>query len=314
MDAGAAVAALIDHVRARPWGLAAVVLDGDATEIRIDAGRDPLDDGTVFQIGSVTKTITGLLLATCVQRGEATLDRTVGDVLGLRAGRLADVTLGAIATHRSGLPRLPPNLQPADNRDPYADYAAEDLVASLAAVELDPQAGFLYSNYGFMLLGHLLQELAGAPYAELADERVFQALGLTSAGCPPPEIDRAPGYQGSDETPWWRNAVPGAGGVGMSITDLGTYLRAYVDPVGDEALDEALALGVTMQAEPPNGVGLGWIFQGGGWWHDGGTGGFTSFVALHVPTRKAVGLLANGAGISTLRDAGFAVLTQMLQP
>lgn len=314
MDAGDAVGALIDRVRARPWGLAAVAIDGDATEIRIDAGRDPIGADTTFQIGSVTKTITGVLLATCIQRGETTLDATVGDVLGTRAGRLADVTLRAVATHRSGLPRLPPNLEPVDQADPYAAYSVEDLYASLEVVDLDPAAAFAYSNYGFMLLGRLVEELAGKPYADLAADRVFRPLQLTTAGCPPPEAGRAPGYGDATEAPWWRTSVPGAGGVGMSITDLGSYLRAHLDGSGDAALDEALDLAVTMQADPPNGVGLGWIHQGGGWWHNGGTGGFTSFVALHVPTRKAVGLLANGHGLTTLDTAGFAVLTEMLRP
>ena len=312
--AAGAADALVERVRARPWGLAVVAIDGDDTVVRLDSGVDELTAESVFQIGSITKTFTGLLLATAVVRGEAALDQSVGDVLGDRAGRAGAVTLGALATQRSGLPRLPPNLAVTDRRDPYADYSEDDLLAALSTVELASPPPFEYSNFGFMLLGLLLGEITGVAYAELVAARVLEPLGLRSAGCPPPEAGRVPGYSGASSVPWWRTSLPGAGGIGMSIADLGAYLRACIErSTGDGALDDALELATSMHAEPPNGMGLGWAHQGGGWWHNGATGGFTSFAAFHGPTRTAVGLLANGAGVSGLDAAGFEVITAMVR-
>lgn len=314
MDAAQAADALVERVRARPWGLAVVAIDGDATEVRIDPGADEMTEESTFQIGSVTKTFTGVLVAGCVNRGELALEATVGDILRPDAGGAAAVTVEALATQRSGLPRLPPNLDPAtvDRADPYAAYSLADLVTGLAAVEPSPPGTYEYSNFGFMLLGHLLTTVTNTPYAELVTDRIFAPLKLTSAGCPPSDADRLPGYSGSEQTPWWTTQLPGAGGIGMNIGDLGRYLRAHFDGSGDDSLDQAMTLATTLRVGPPSGMGLGWGHQGGGWWHNGATGGFRSFVALHQPTRTAVGLLANSTDADVLDAAGFRILTQML--
>lgn len=314
MDAGQAADALIERVRARPWGLAVIVHDEDSTEIRIDPGVDEMTEDSTFQIGSVTKTFTGVLVADCVIRGELSLEATVGDIMAADAGGAAAVTVEQLATQRSGLPRLPPNLDSAtiDRSDPYAAYSAADLVAGLAATQPSQPGTYEYSNFGFMLLGHLLTTATGTPYADLVTDRIFAPLKLTSAGCPPPDADRLRGYTGTESTPWWTTQLPGAGGIGMNIADLGRYLRAHFDGSGHDILDQAMALATTLRVGPPSGMGLGWGHQGGGWWHNGATGGFRSFVALHQPTRTAVGLLANSSDAEVLDAAGFRILTQML--
>lgn len=310
-DATSTAALLVERVRARPWGMAVVAISGDDIEIAWDAGDDPLDASSLFQIGSITKTMTGVLFADAVVRGEAAADLTLGTVLGVE-GPAAAITLGALAVQRSGLPRLPPNLDigTIDQADPYAAYTEGDLLDALAAVEIGPP-GQLYSNFGFMTLGLALRRLCGRTMPELLQERIFEPLGMTTAGCPPSEDGRVPGYAGSSRTPWWTTQLPGSGGVGMSIVDLGRYLRAHVDPPAG-VLGEAIDLATSLHTSDP-GMGYGWTHQGGGWWHNGGTGGFHSFVAFHRPTRTGVGLLANSGDADVLDKVGFATLTELVR-
>lgn len=312
MDAGAGASLLVQRARARPWGLATAALVGDLTEVRLDEGDDALDEASLFQIGSVTKTMTGVLLADAILRQETTAAATLGEVLGLEGGA-AGVTLGQLATQRSGLPRLPPNLDPSsvDQSDPYAAYTEDGLRQALAEVELGP-GEHLYSNFGFMTLGLALAAVTGSPLAQLFRERIFEPLGMTSAGCPPAEQGRVTGYSGPAPTPWWTTQLPGAGGVGASIGDLCLYLRAHVDPPAG-ALGEAIELATTIHAQAPGPMGYGWAHQGGGCWHNGGTGGFRSFVAFHRPSRTAVALLANSAQAEMIDGVGFATLTEIIR-
>src|SRR5579885_1379396 len=200
MDADAGASLLVERVRARPWGLAAAALVGDDTRVRLDAGDDPLDERSLFQIGSVTKTMTGVLLADAIVRAETSPDATLGAVLGFGGGA-AEVTLGQLATQRGGLPRLPPNLDldNVDQSDPYAEYSEGDLVAALRGLEPGPP-DHLYSNFGFMALGLALATLTGTPMPTLLEERVFRPLRMDSAGCPPAEAGRVPGYSGAAQT------------------------------------------------------------------------------------------------------------------
>lgn len=311
-DAVSVAANLVERVRARPWGLAVGAVVGDQAELSTDSGDDALSTTTLFQVGSITKTITGVLLAESVLRKELTLQTTLGEIFD-ETGKAKGITVLDLATQRSGLPRLPPNLDPGrvDPKDPYAEYQEADLLAALELIDEPAVGTYGYSNFGFMLLGLVLRRATGVPYGDLFSARVAEPLGLESAGCPPVDAGRAPGYAGSGQTPWWSTNLPGAGGVGMSIEDLTRYLRAHVD-VDASPLRAAIELATTLHVEPPSGMGLGWGYQGGGWFHDGGTGGFSSFVAFFRPKRLGVALLANGGNVD-LSSVGFAALTQLIR-
>ena len=314
MDAGQATAKMIEAVRSRPWGLAAATIADGGTAIAFDEGADRLCETSLFEIGSITKTITGLLLAESVVRGELSLETTVGDVLGVDAGNCGEVTLLDLATQRSGLPRLPPNLDPEniDPLDPYAAYTEARLLESLAMVEA-PQAGdHLYSNFGFMLLGFAVGRAASNTFAELAQSRIFQPLGMSTAGCPPPEHERIPVYSGAAAVPWWSSPLPGPGGVGASVRDMTAYLTAHLRP-DDTPLAAAIDLATQIHAGSSTPMGLGWIQQGGVWWHNGGTGGSSAFCAFHRPTQTAVVLLANAGDQRSIDAAGMRVLTELVR-
>lgn len=305
---------MVDRIRGRHWSLASAAVDGESTEIRVDAGDDPVSETTLFQIGSITKTMTGVLLGEACERGEARLETTLGDAVGLK-GNCAPLTLEDLAAQRHGLPRLPPNLDAhvVDRADPYADYSEELLLEAAEAQGKISGGTYGYSNYAFMLLGLALGRLAAQPYADLVRSRVFEPLGMTTAICGTPGegSDAIPGWAGGERTPWWSTQLPGPGGVGASITDVVRYLEAHLRPESTP-LGPAIARATEIRQVGDRAMGLGWHHLGGGWWHNGGTGGFRSFAAFHRPSGCAVALLANDADAS-LDDVAIAVLTDMVR-
>ena len=146
---------------------------------KFDTGDNRAVDGnTIFEIGSVTKVFTSLLLADMVQRGEVALTDSVAKYLPAgvkmpeRNGR--QITLEDLATHTSGLPRLPTNLSPKDAANPYADYSVEQLYQFLSGYQLTRDIGsqYEYSNLGGGLLGHVLARRAGMDYEKFVRSRI----------------------------------------------------------------------------------------------------------------------------------------------
>ena len=147
-------------------------------------GAGEVGADTVFEIGSVTKVLTALLLAEMANLGEVSLDDAVAKYLPpsvtmpLRAGR--QITLRDLASQRSGLPRLPGNLAPNDAANPYADYTIAQLYEFLSGYQLTRDIGskYEYSNLGFGLLGHALALKAGMDYEALVVDRICSPLGM----------------------------------------------------------------------------------------------------------------------------------------
>ena len=137
---------------------------------------------SIYEIGSITKTFTGLVLSQMVEQGKVRFDDPVRELLPSGLVPKPDggeITLLSLATQHSGLPRLPDNFHPADPADPYADYRPADLYAFLAkhTVAMPAQTEYLYSNLGFGLLGQALSNRAGVPYPALLEQRSYRSLG-----------------------------------------------------------------------------------------------------------------------------------------
>lgn len=214
-------------------------LDHENTQIDIVAAPPaPEADGdTLFEIGSLTKPITALTLASMVRTRELTLDTPIGELFpeGFKApnrdGR--EITLLDLATHRSGLPRLPPNLgwSALISNDPYKNYNRLKLFSCLDVYRLRraPGDGFTYSNFGYGLLGTLLAERADIPYAELVRERIFAPLGMLSS-----RADHKDDFRliqgrtagGWPTPPWHTGALQGAGAVRSTVNDMLRFLQS----------------------------------------------------------------------------------------
>jgi len=259
-------------------------------------GTHPLGPRSVFEIGSINKTFTGTLLAHMVARGEVALEDPISKYLpegvGAPSRNGVEITLLHLATHRSGLPRLPDNHTPSDPENPYADYTVEELYEFLSGHELrrEPGAEPEYSNLGMGLLGHLLARAAGTSYRELLRERILDPLGMDMTGYAlEGEIAEwmTKGHEDGDVAAYWfaTEAIDGAGGLRSSLEDMLRYLEANMGPPGNE-LERAMRAAHEFQApvEGPLSIGLGWMrreHQGRTIInHGGGTGGFSTMIGF----------------------------------
>ncbi len=272
------------------------------------AARGPVPDAdSVFEIGSITKTFTALLLADAVVRGELKLDdaveRALPDGLKLRDSSDQPLRWLDLATHRSGLPRLASNMMPATPDDPYADYDWASLRLFLKGWQ--PQVArdsrFEYSNLGFGLLGHALALRQGTDYATLLTRRVLQPLGLQEhIGFDRPGLLQGHDAKGKPVAPWhFQSATAGAGALQGSVRGLLRYGQAAIG-AHEHPLREAFALCLQRRAAggaPLNPIGLAWLLASLNgrtlFTHDGGTAGFSSSLWLDPDRRGVAVVLAN---------------------
>ncbi len=287
------------------------------------AGGNEVNGDTVFEIGSMTKVFTGLLLADMVNRGEVKLDDPISKYLPpsvkapARNGR--QITLLDLATHRSGLPRLPDNLVPADGLDPYADYTFDNLCAFLSDYKLTRDIGekYEYSNLGFGLLGTLLSRRAGTTYEALLTERILRPLGMTNTAIILSRELKARfatpyNTQWEPVKPWTFDALAGCGAIRSTANDLLKFIAANLQgQKGD------LMSAMQLMQEPRNSteipktkIGLAWhITDRNGRrviWHNGQTGGYHSFCGFDLTNKSGVVILANAA--CEMDDLGFHLL------
>lgn len=288
-----AVTALAEAVQP-PRGRAAVALvepDG-AVHVRAE-GR--MASG-LFEIGSLTKTMTATLLASLVLDETIALSTTVDEVLGADAGAIAGVTMEELATHTSGLPRLAPNAMklPFWPRDPYRFYGEERLRQGLAQVALTNRGNFAYSNLGYDVLGQCLARAGGAPFNELLAAHVLRPTGMTEARCQPcgrRGLLRGRGGQFFLGGRRWHIQLPGAGGVDTTINDLARWAHANLVPEATP-LERSVRLAQRPRVDHPGGsVGLAWIHSPNSIWHNGGTGAFQSILVV-IPGVCAIAVAA----------------------
>lgn len=272
-----------------------------------------VDADSRFEYGSITKTFTALLLAQHVQRGELALDdaveRALPEGLRLRDSAGAALTWADLATHRSGLPRLPGNLDAA-RPDPYAAYGEAELKAFLRDWKpTQPRdTRWEYSNLGFGLLGQALAWRANQPFEALLREQVLDPLGLPDVQLARRPVPGLPGLlpghdaQGRPAPAWHFDALAGAGALVGSARSLARYAQAALGLVATP-LQAAFQLALSLRAvgpAPHNRIGLAWLGAPLGThelrMHDGGTAGHASSLCLEPAARQAALVLANGAG------------------
>ena len=293
-----------------------------ATEHR--SGSVP-DDHTFFEIGSITKVFTALLLADGAVRGDWELRTPVRELLPAgaavptRGG--AEVTLQHLATHTSGLVRSPFPFGVRETlrflqfgHDVYAGFTGDDLLSALSVARLRRKpgtGGVKYSNFGYGVLGHALAHTLGQDYGRAIRERVCQPLGLNDTATEwqlteEQQERSAQGFRSRKRraAAWPLEGLPGAGALRSTAADVLAFLQAQLAP-GDTPLAEAIRLTHQTPAGGPAGMGLGWHRAGKEMlWHNGGTGGFRTIAAFNPDARTAVTVLVNqsaGADLTAMR-------------
>lgn len=329
----AILASIRDRVNAG-WtpGIVLGVIRPDGSTSVFAQGTNPdgraLDERSVFEIGSITKTFTGTLLAEMAARKEVSLDEPVaallppGTKVPERNGKV--ITLVDLATQSSGLPRLPTNMSMSDPANPYASYTDSMLFSFLAGYTLTRDIGtrYEYSNLGVGLLGNALARRKKMSYEALVRERILDPLGMKDTRITlTPEL-RARVAQGHDSEGnpvglWDLPALAGAGALRSTAHDMLTYVNANIRSRPEDRLGLAMLTARDPRREagsPIMMIGLAWhIIARHGLsivWHNGGTGGYRSFVGFDPVRKIGVVLLTNSSNDSG--DLGFHLLDSLV--
>lgn len=274
------------------------------------------DAATEYEIGSVTKTFTGALLAQLINTGAVSENTALSQYFDLAGAPAGAITLGELATHHSGLPRdvaamsqLAMIKHVVAGTDPARRISVDDLVAAAREAQLQAKR-FCYSNLGFSLLGAALAAQCETPYPELVHHQIARPLQLVGTYVPTKASDiptDALGYTlvGRRCKRYTIGAEAPAGAVRSTLGDMVRYLQAHID-------GSAPGVGACRpRASGEDGckVGFGWMVEGPTCWHDGATMGFTSWVGFDRERRVGVVVLNNTAydvgllGEELLREA-----------
>jgi CubicO group peptidase (beta-lactamase class C family) len=281
---------------------------------------------SIFEIGSITKTFTGLVLARMVVEGRVRLDEPVRELLP--PGTVAkpqgqEIVLLDLATHHSGLPQIPDNLRANE------DYGVEKLYAYIGkrgvakpGVNQSTAADFLYSNLGFGLLGQALAIRAGMTYRFLVQEEVTGPLGMSDTVVYLSEEKQTRvirGYDNSRRSPLPRDqaGLAGAGALHSTAGDMLTYLDAQLHPEKFETLSAAIAQSHQIHADagPSGRIALAWAYNAdiGFYWHNGATSGYSSYPFFYPKGDVAGVVLVNKTpGLFSFADQLGAHIGQRL--
>jgi D-alanyl-D-alanine-carboxypeptidase/D-alanyl-D-alanine-endopeptidase len=287
--------------------------------------KRPLNGDTIFEIGSITKVFTSLVLMDMVQKGEVAVTDPVSKYLPatvkIPERNNKKITLQDLSTQSSGLPRMPSNFSPKDNSNPYADYSVEQLYQFLSGYQLtrDIGAQYEYSNLGVGLLGHVLTLRAGMDYETLVRSRICEPLGMSSTRVtlsPEMKARLAIGHSPtlSAVPNWDLSTLAGAGALRSSANDMLTFLAANL---GYTKTPLAAAMAAELSIRRPTGspdmeIAYGWHVQTKNGnsiiWHNGGTGGYRTYIGFDPKSHAGVVVLSNISTAAGPDDIGRHLL------
>lgn len=266
---------------------------------------------SLFEIGSVTKPLIALASLSMLQNGQWALEQSIPALVALKPSH--KYSLAALLTHRSGLPRLPANMPLHDLTAPYATYKKDDLLQSLQQTQLG-DADFSYSNYGYGLLGFLLELSLQQPLADIMRQRVLRPLAMNSAELQVPGYNnknRASGYalNGQKMAHWHFDALAGAGAVVASVEDMAQMLSSIFRLQQTDALIRQWLTPLDVDGEPK--MTPGWMSDKNWLWHSGQTAGFSSVVVFDPQLKTGIVILSNLS--APLNRQGFELAQQFAQ-
>ncbi|MEJ5056328.1 serine hydrolase domain-containing protein [Sphingobacterium sp. MYb382] len=285
-------------------------------------------ENTIYEIGSITKVFTSVLLADLVTKNQIQLDDPIIKYLpDSLAGNpdLRKITFKELANHSAGLPRLPANLDkvPGFNmNDPYASYDRKALFSFLKSYKAKPEeiGQYAYSNLGTALLGELVAIISKKTYMQCVKDVILTPLQMTSTTDKPDakNVNFIPVYNEKGEAvPAWNFlAMAPAGGLKSSLRDMMLFaVEQFKMPLN--GLQNAMALTREFTMATPHNIdlGLAWHMsmadQGVYFWHNGGTGGSRSFIGLSPDTKTAIVALSNSA--ESVDEISIAILEKLME-
>lgn len=311
-----------------PGAVVGVYRDGEVSfypigTLGFDGDESPTVE-TLYEIGSISKVLTGVLFADAIRRGEVTKDTLVDELVpeGVDAMDFegTEVALWHLTTHSSGWPTSPANLRPTDPDRPYFGYDEEKLFEFISKVKpkREPGTEFEYSNLSVGLLGTLIANQAGMGYEQIVIERVNEALGIDDIQITLDAKDQsrlAPATSGGRATKPYGDMGP-LNPAGMWVASAPALLEFAVANLTDGEGDIYKSLQMAREPMFKNDYGrvcFGWMLarDGSSYWHNGKTGGYSSYMATNPTLQTAVVVLTNGATLYTT-GAGERIFQQVV--
>lgn len=271
--------------------------------------NQPIDENTLFEIGSATKVFTALLVMQMIDKGEMSLDdplqKYVPEAVTVPTRNGKKIKLQNLLAHTSGLPYEVTNFHPKDLSNPYVDYTISDMYSFLSGYELPRDIGsqYEYSNVGYGLLEQSVVLKTGMSFDQLIREKITDELDMKSTMVSVPDDLSGrfvKGYSYGAETSHWGFAsLAGAGALKSTAADLCRFLQAHMGSI------PCLFFKTMKEMQEPQAVtslenvdiALGWHIYNAGkekiFFHTGGTGGFSSFIGFDPQTKKGVVILKN---------------------
>jgi len=278
-----------------------------------------VDERTIYEIGSISKVFTSLLLAELVAEGKMKLDDPIEKYLPnvqVPNYKGVKITLKHLATHNSGLPRLPVNLNLGEDPDnPYAHYDEKMLLDFLEKYKLasEPGTKHEYSNLGAGILGYILTKESGMSLEGLFQKKVGDKLQfentVTTLSTSQKE-NLALGHAGGDVVPNWdfQDALAGGGAFKSNVFEMLSFLKMQLPLDGNE-ISSAVKSTQKLQDHVQTKMGLGWHFYKENIrWHNGGTGGYKSFCGIDLEKNRGVVVLSNST--FSVDDLGLHLLDE----
>jgi CubicO group peptidase (beta-lactamase class C family) len=281
-------------------------------------GKQPTDSRTVYELGSITKLFTGILLAEAVNAGEVKLADPIQAYLpdGIQAPLYDNIPISLVnlATHRSGLPR---DLNTDNSSFLYAWLNNFRLAIA-------PGSEYIYSNLGYGILGDILARNAKSDFGTLVFQSVSQPLGLSDTrevltGDQRTRLAKGYGYEGTlVQYEPEAGAMSGAGYMHSTLDDLTRFLMENIDPAST-SISASLELAQSMQSvgrNPRSGTGLGWEIDYPDksyerLWKGGATYGFSSYISFVKDGSSGFILLTNGQYVDKLALSMESLLNEL---
>ncbi len=280
-----------------------------------------VDENTIYEIGSISKVFTGILLAQQVQDGELKLEDEINNFLpdDIKVPVMGDteITFGNLTDHTSGLPGMPDNFYPANPRNPYADYTVDQMYKFISSYQPYRTVGseFEYSNLAQGLLGHLLAMIKGSTYEELMVQTIAFPLDMSDTRVELThrmEENLALGHNGHKVVGNWDiPTLAGAGAIRSSTSDMAKFISANLGYTNSPLLEAfELSHQIRHDMASDRSIAMAWHIikgdKGNIICHGGATGGYRTFIGFVKESGKGVVLLTNSA--EGADDIGYYLL------
>ncbi len=300
-----------------PGAMIGIYKDGETSffpigTLNFDQDESPNED-TLYEIGSISKVFTGVLFTDSIRRGEIERDTLVNDLLPdgfeVQSKDGEELRLWHLTSHTSGWPTAPSNLAPTDGENPFFGYTQEMMFEAVNSMELQraPGTEFEYSNFAVGLLGTLVSLNVDGEYESLVIERILEPLGIEDFTIDLNDEQRtrlAPATAAGRVTKSWGKTGP-MDPAGMWITSAPSLLKFAIANIDDEQseINESLSMAreTLFEISEHGKMCYGWLRSAdqSTYWHNGMTGGYTSYMATNPKHDVAIVLLTNGVAMET---------------